>query len=116
MKLIGKVIIIAVAMFIPNKSFAQDENNPWVVTIATNAVDTYPTNQKKSTNLGDTGKLFQDFYKTKNWNFIPNITTFGVSRNILQGYSLTGRISTNQISKIGEGAAASDLFYGSFDC
>ncbi len=102
MKCLSKVMIIAVAIFISNKSFAQDENNPWVVTIATNAVDTYPTNQKKPSNLGDTGKLFQDFYKTKNWNFIPNITTIGASRNILQGYSLTGRFSTNQISKIGE--------------
>ena len=101
MKIISRCLFIAMAMFISSTAFAQDENNPWVVTIATNAVDTYPTGKTGSKAVGNTGKLFQNFYSTGNWNTLPAITTLGLSRHITEKYSLASRFSKKKHSKYG---------------
>ncbi len=115
MKIISRSLIIAAAMIISNLAFAQDEDNPWVVTIATNAVDTYPTNQKGSSAVGNTGKLFQNFYATENWNVLPAITTLGLSRNITEGFSLAGRFSFNDLTNFGGAEVPNGSIYQSFD-
>ena len=115
MKIISRCLFIAMAMFISSTAFAQDENNPWVVTIATNAVDTYPTGKTGSRAVGNTGKLFQNFYSTENWNTIPAISTLGLSRHITEKFSLAGRFSFNKLSNYGGEESNSYAAYKSFD-
>ena len=110
MKIILRSIVAVLTLLFTTTAFAQDENNPWVVTIATNAVDSYPTNQPNVDLIGEQfigqqGKLFEDFYQTDNWNVLPTITSLGISRNITERYSITGRFSFNQINKLGPSAA-----------
>ena len=54
MKIISRYLIVAATLFISSIAFAQDENNPWVVTIATNAIDTYPTGKTGNKAVGNT--------------------------------------------------------------
>ncbi|MGB1448977.1 MAG: OmpA family protein [Flavobacteriaceae bacterium] len=114
MKIISRCLFIAAAMFISNTAFAQDENNPWVVTVATNAVDTYPTNQQRP-NIGNTGKLFENFFETQNWNTLPAITTVGISRHITEGFSLSGRYSFNKLTNFGGETVTNGFIYKSAD-
>ena len=119
MKIILRSIVAVLTLLFTTTAFAQDENNPWVVTIATNAVDSYPTNQPNVDLIGEQfigqqGKLFEDFYQTDNWNVLPTITSLGISRNITERYSITGRFSFNQINKLGP-SAAPGLIYKSAD-
>ena len=70
----------------------QDENNPWVVTIATNAVDSYPTNQP---NVDIVGK--HSSVNKENYFIVQTIGIFSlpslpwVSRNIAERFSITYR-------------------------
>ena len=119
MKFINSILAIVLTAVVSFTAYAQDENNPWVVTIATNAVDSYPTNQQNvDINgvefIGNQGELFEDFYQTDNWNILPTITSLGISRNITERYSLAGRFSFNQINKLGQGAV-DGLVYKSAD-
>ena len=105
MKIILRSIVAVLTLLFTTTAFAQDENNPWVVTIATNAVDSYPTNQPNVDLIGEQfigqqGKLFEDFYQTDNWNVLPTITSLGISRNITERYSITGRFSFKQNNKL----------------
>lgn len=115
MKITSRGLIIALAMFVSNSAFAQDENNPWVVTIATNSIDTYPTGETGSDVVGNTGKLFQNFYDMDNWNSIAAPTTIGLSRHILEGFSMTGRFSFNRLTSFGGDIASERLLYKSVD-
>ena len=115
MKIIRRYLLIAVAMFISNTAFAQDENNPWVVTIATNAIDTYPTGKTGNKAVGNTGKLFQNFYSTENWNVLPAVTSIGLSRNITEKFSLASRLSFNKIDNFGGDESLNEILYKSFD-
>ncbi|MGB2404147.1 MAG: OmpA family protein [Flavobacteriaceae bacterium] len=100
MKPITKGILVAVVYLISAPIFAQDEDNPWVVSFGINAFDAYPTNSKES-RLGTSGKWFEDFYKFDQWNTVPSFSTIGVSRNINESFSITGRFNINQITKQG---------------
>ena len=115
MKIISRCLIIAIAVLFTNLAFAQDEDNPWVVSIATNVVDTYPTGKTISRVVGNTGKLFQEIYNTDNWNYVPAFTTLGVSRNITEGFSLAGRFSFNELTNFGGEVTGENLVYNSFD-
>ena len=66
MKIIQKSLAAVLTLVLSTVAFAQDENNPWVFTIATNAVDTYPTNQSNvdiigQEFIGEQGKLLKIF-------------------------------------------------------
>jgi len=54
---------------------AQDENNPWVISLGVNAVDTYPVNTIDFVEI-------QDFYNPKNFNVLPTLTSLSVNRHI----------------------------------
>lgn len=115
MKIISRCLIIAMALIISNSAFGQDEDNPWVISIATNAVDTYPTGKTGSDAVGNTGKLFQNFYDTDNWNRVPAATTLGLSKNLTDNFSLSGRFSFNRLSNFGGEKTSSKTSYKSFD-
>lgn len=96
---------------------AQDANNPWQITVGANAVDVYPTNSERASQLPayQTGKMFGEFFSVKeHWNMVPSVSYVQVSKYIGNGFSAGVRGSINAISKLGN-SSVSDLAYYSVD-
>ena len=94
-----------------NNANAQDENNPWALGIATNAVDFYPTNS----GLSGHGAWFDEFVNTDDhYNILPSISKLTVSTYIADGFSLEVGGSLNKITKVGDNSV-SDLAYYAAD-
>lgn len=103
MKIIKQILFVCVAILAFSSVNAQDENNPWVVTFGVNAVDAYPTNLPASDINGPQGGWFSEFFNTKDhWNLIPAISTLGVSGYLSDEFSLGGRFSFNDFTKVGD--------------
>ncbi|MCL6293554.1 OmpA family protein [Jejuia spongiicola] len=89
---------------------AQDENNPWQITIGANAVDFYPTGENAP--LGDT---FDEFFNAEDhWNILPSLSTISVSKYIGDGFTFGVAGSLNKIDKWGD-ASVDDLSYYAVD-
>jgi OOP family OmpA-OmpF porin len=78
---------------------AQDNNNPWQITIGVNAVDAYPS--------GDGGifsETFGDelFNVDDHWNILPSLSTISVSKYLNDGFSFGIAGSFNKIDKWGD--------------
>ena len=77
---------------------AQDENNPWKISIGVNAVDLYPVGEE-----APRGEFLDEFFNLEDhWNIIPSLSTVSVSRYLSEGFSLTATGSINEISKFGD--------------
>ncbi|MBR9847481.1 MAG: OmpA family protein [Algicola sp.] len=77
---------------------AQDENNPWKISIGVNAVDLYPVGEE-----APRGEFLDEFFNLEDhWNIIPSLSTVSVSRYLSSGFSLTATGSINEISKFGD--------------
>ena len=50
---------------------AQDENNPWQITIGINAVDAYPSGD----GVPFSETVFSKFVDTDNYNILPSLST-----------------------------------------
>ena len=83
---------------------AQNETNPWLFFVGTNAVDTFPTG-----GIG-AGDLFEEFSNLDHWNIAPYPSTIGVKKYIDAGFSFGTRFSLNKITSYGE-KIASDNYY-----
>lgn len=105
MKNIFNVTILALMLLVTSVSFAQDDNNPWVVTFGVNAVDTYPTNFDR----------FNEVYNTQHWNILPSFSTLGVSRYVTEGFSVAARVSVNQLTKYGASEDIDNLSFAAMD-
>ncbi|NAS31158.1 OmpA family protein [Flavobacteriaceae bacterium R38] len=103
-------ILIALLLFVGLGNMqAQDENNPWVITIGANAVDTFPTNEPGQ------GAWFSQFFNANDhWNIIPSISVISVSRYVGDGFSIGARGSFNEIDQLGD-IPVDDLTYYSLD-
>ncbi len=89
---------------------AQDENNPWQITIGANAVDFYPTGENAP--LGDT---FDEYFNAEDhWNILPSLSTISVSKYLGDGFSFGVAGSLNKIDKWGD-ASVDDLSYYGVD-
>ena len=85
---------------------AQDDNNPWKITVGWNAVDLYPVGED-----APFGGYFDEFFNVNDhWNVIPVLSNFTVSRYLGDNFSFGVSGSVNQINKIGD-SRASDLSY-----
>ena len=78
---------------------AQDQNNPWQITIGVNAVDAYPS--------GDGGlfseTIFDEFANVEDhWNILPSLSTISVSKYLKDGFSFGIAGSLNKIDKWGD--------------
>lgn len=92
-------------------ALAQDLNNPFKITVGTNAVDAFPTN---AVNPFETGRLFEDFFNVdEHWNFITAPNFVAGSMYIDNGFSVGLRGSMNKISTLGK--TAIDKTYFSLD-
>lgn len=85
---------------------AQDENNPWQITIGVNAVDAYPN--------GDGGlfseTIFDEYFNAEDhWNILPSLSTITVSRYLGDGFSLGVTGSLNKIDKWGDSSKGPDV-------
>ncbi|SFZ90377.1 Thrombospondin type 3 repeat-containing protein [Flaviramulus basaltis] len=95
---------------------AQDENNPWQITIGVNAVDAYPSGDGAP--FSET--IFSKFTDVDNYNILPSLSTISVSKYISDGFSLGVTGSLNKIDKWGENAngeaiSVDDLSYYGVD-
>ena len=75
MKHLNKFLVASFLIMIIGSVNAQDENNPWAVSIGTNAVDFFPTGANSGTpiRVGETGGLFEDFTNAADhWNVLPS--------------------------------------------
>lgn len=107
MKKIVKGFFLFAVFFAFSHLHAQDEDNPWVISLGVNAVDTYPPNTIKFVEV-------QDFYNPENFNVVPSFTTLSVNRHITERFSMISRFSFNRLTKIGDNEV-SGLSYASFD-
>ena len=96
---------------------AQDENNPWAVSIGVNAVDIFPTGG----DLIIQGEIFDEYFNANDhWNILPSVSKLSVGRYIGDGFSFTASGSVNKISKAGElpdgtNVSVDDLSYYAVD-
>ena len=92
---------------------AQDNNNPWQINIAVNAVDFYPTNDMEAS--GVTGRWFDEYFNVgDHYNILPTLSTISVSKYVGDGFSVGARGSVNRIENYGD-VKVEDLTYYGFD-
>ncbi len=92
---------------------AQDENNPWAISVGVNAVDYYPTNDP--TMVSDTGIntgwYSQFFNADDHYNMVPSVSRLSVGRYIASGFSLEVAGTYNKIDQVGETTLNNELTY-----
>ena len=89
---------------------AQDENNPWALSIGANAVDFYPNGQG-GTYLGD--NQFSDFFNVSDhWNVLPALSKVSVGRYIGGGFIFELSGSLNKIDQYGDAKVDDWTYYG----
>jgi hypothetical protein len=91
---------------------AQDENNPWAISVGVNAVDFYPTNHHSIvTEAGNSSVWYDEFFNANDhYNIIPSVSRIAVGKYLADGFSLEMAGTINRISKIGD-VSADDLIY-----
>lgn len=104
MKTIKQLLFVCALTFTFSNAIAQDANNPWVVSFGVNAVNAYETN------------IFEgEFYNAKDhWNIVPAVSTLSLNGYLSDNFSLAGRFSLNNITKLGE-STNSQILYKSID-
>lgn len=95
---------------------AQDENNPWQITIGVNAVDAYPSGDGAP--FSET--IFSKFFDVDNYNILPSLSTIAVSKYVGGNFSFGVTGSLNKIENWGEDAngdalSEDDLSYYGID-
>jgi len=110
MKNLSRLLFAMLLVFGFSNTYAQDENNPWSITLGTNAVDFYPTGEDAP--LGGT---FDEFFNAPDhYNILPSLSSLTVSRYLNSGFSLGVTGSINKIDKWGD-ASVDDLSYYAVD-
>ncbi len=113
MKQLSRILVVGLLVLGLNNIQAQDENNPWQVSIGVNAIDVYPTNDSDA--AYPTGSLFSEYFNANDhWNIIPSISYVTVSRYVGDGFSFGVTGSLNRITKLGD-VAVDDLSHYAVD-
>ncbi len=115
MKQLSRLFVVGLLLLGFNNIQAQDENNPWQISIGVNAVDVYPTNSDRAINLPpyETGSIFSEYFNANDhWNMLPSISYVHVSKYIGDGFSFGVRGSLNRISNLGDTKADDLSYYG----
>ena len=106
MKNLSRLLFAMLLVLGYSNANAQDQNNPWQITIGVNAVDAYPN--------GD-GGLFSEsfgdeyFNATDHWNILPSLSTISVSKYLSDGFTLGLTGSLNKIEKWGDISSDPDV-------
>ncbi|WP_406685228.1 OmpA family protein [Seonamhaeicola sp. MEBiC1930] len=108
MKNLSRLLLAFVLFLGYNYADAQDNNNPWQITIGVNAVDFFPTGENAP--LGGT---FEDFFNVgDHWNVLPSLSTVSVSKYIGDGFSFGAAASLNKIENFGDSSVDDLSYYG----
>ncbi len=84
MKNLSRLMFVLLLIIGFNNVNAQDENNPWSVSVGFNAVDVYPVGEPSPQ-----GDYFDEYFNaTDHWNILPVLSTFTVSRYLGDNFSL----------------------------
>ncbi|MFH4966652.1 OmpA family protein [Gaetbulibacter sp. M240] len=111
MKNLSRLLLAMLLVFVYSNANAQDENNPWQITIGVNAVDAYPNGDGAP--FSET--IFNEYFNVgDHWNILPSISTISVSKYIGDGFSFGVGGSINKIDKWGD-ASVDDLSYYGLD-
>lgn len=95
---------------------AQNEANPWQLSIGVNAVDVYPVGEN-----APQGPYFDEFFNvTDHWNILPSLSTLTVSKYLNNNISVGLTASLNRIEKWGQtqndvSVKVNDLMYYGID-
>ncbi|WP_271769926.1 OmpA family protein [Aquimarina algiphila] len=99
MKHLSTLLVASLLVLGVSTANAQDENNPWAVSIGINAVDVFPTGG----DLNSQGEIFDEFFNASDhWNILPSVSKLSVGRYIGDGFTFTASGSVNKISNAGE--------------
>ncbi|MFC0603545.1 OmpA family protein [Winogradskyella pulchriflava] len=97
MKNLSRLFFVAVLLISFSTTNAQDQNNPWAITLGVNAVDFYPVGE--DTPQGD---YFDEYFNVEDhWNIMPSLSMISVSRYLSDGFTLNVTGSINRIDKFG---------------
>ena len=106
MKNLSRLMFVLLLLVGFNNVNAQDENNPWQVSVGFNAVDVYPVGENSPQ-----GDYFSEYFNLNDhYNMVPVLSTFTISKYIGDNFSFGVTGSINKIDKFGD-AAADDLTY-----
>ena len=100
MKNLNRLILTTLLVFAVGNVNAQDENNPWQLTIGVNAVDVFPVGED-----APQGDYFQEFYNVEeNWSILPSISLISLQKYVEDGFSIGFSGSINRLDKWGQTA------------
>ena len=110
MKNLSRLLLFAALVFFGMSSAnAQDEDNPWYISIGVNAIDTYPVGDAAP---GLRGEFLDEFYNVEDhWNILPSVSTLYVGKYVGDGFSFGVRGSVNKIDQLGDVEADDLAFY-----
>ena len=98
MKNLNRLILTTLLVFAIGNVNAQDENNPWQITIGVNAVDVFPVGED-----APQGDYFQEFYNVEeNWSILPSISLISLQKYVEDGFSVGFSGSINRLDKWGQ--------------
>jgi OmpA-OmpF porin, OOP family len=110
MKNLSRLLFAMLLVLGYSNANAQDKNNPWQITIGTNAVDLFPVGEN-----APQGDIFAEYFNVNDhWNILPSLSTISVSKYLSDGFSFGVAGSLNKISKFGD-ASVDDLSYYAVD-
>lgn len=106
MKNITRLLILAILF--PLGGFAQNEANPWQVTVGVNAVDVYPVGE-----AAPQGDRFDQFFNvSEHWSILPSLSSLSINKYIGNNLSIGLTASVNRIEKWGDVRVENLMYYG----
>ena len=118
MKHLNRFLIASFLIMTIGSVNAQDETNPWAISVGANSVDFFPTGANGGVPLrtGESASLFEELYNAQDhWNTLPSLSYITVSRYIGKGFVAGISGSINEIGRIGDRRTSIDLEYYSLD-
>ena len=98
MKNLNRLILTTLLVLAIGNVNAQDENNPWQLTIGVNAVDVFPVGED-----APQGDYFQEFYNVDDhWSILPSLSLISLQKYIESGFSVGISGSINRLEKWGQ--------------
>ena len=93
MKNLSRLMFVLLLVLGFSNANAQDDNNPWQISVGLNAVDLYPVGED-----APQGDYFDEFFNvTDHWNILPPLSTFTVSKYLGDNFSFGVTGSINKI-------------------
>lgn len=112
MKHLNRFLLATLCVLSFSTMQAQDENNPWAITIGANAVDFYPTGEGDGGDAISSTYYNEFFNASDHWNILPALSRISVGRYIGSGFVFELGGSLNQIDKFGDAGVDDWAYYG----